>query len=428
MITNGNNNSTPQASAQESPGSTHSNGVADVKLKRVLGLSLLVFYGVGVTIGAGIFALIGEVVKVAGDLAPAAFLLAGIIAGATALSYAQLSSVYPRAGGEAIYVTSALGRFFGMAVGYGVTITAIVSSAVIIIAFSGYLGTLLPVSQPLLIISFLLVMAIVASIGVKESVLFAAVITLLEVGTLSVVIFYGADHLADKTTYVKALAVPQDIVTWSVLLSASIVSFFAFIGFEDLVNMAEEAVNPTQTMPRAIIITLAVTIILYVLIALIAIAIPDRESLINSSAPLATIFESVTGLSGKPVSAMASIAMVNGVLVQIVMASRVIYGMTSEGLAPKALGVLNHSRQTPVRAIILVTLAIAVLALALPLLRLAQTTSLVTLSVFTLVNIALWRIGSRAQAHPQLIRWRYWGIVGAVLTGGLLVSEIIRLI
>jgi len=271
-----------------------------VTLRRVLGLPLLVFYGVGVTIGAGIFALIGELVKVAGDLAPAAFLLAGLIAGATGISYALLSGVYPRAGGEAIYVNVALGRWLGKAVGYGVTATAIISSAVITLAFAGYLGTLIPIGEPLLVVTVLLLLAIVASIGVKESVMFAATITLLEVGTLLVVIFYGSGHLSDTATYTKALSPPVTAASWSVLFSAAVIAFFAFIGFEDLVNMAEETVSAKSTMPRAIIITLLVTIVLYTLISLIAIALPDRDALVTSSAPLSTLFESVTGYSGKP--------------------------------------------------------------------------------------------------------------------------------
>lgn len=114
----------------------------NVSLRRVLGLPLLVFYGLGVTVGAGIFALIGEVVKIAGDGAMLAFLVAGLIASVTGVSYACLSGEYPRAGGEAVYVNMALGRGFARLVGYGVTLTAIISSAVIALAFSGYLGTL----------------------------------------------------------------------------------------------------------------------------------------------------------------------------------------------------------------------------------------------------------------------------------------------
>jgi len=119
--------------------------------------------------------------------------------------------------------------------------------------------------------------------------------------------------------------------------------------------------------------------------------------------------------------------MINGILVQIVMASRVIYGMAREGLAPEFLGVLNPGRQTPGRATLLVTGLIMALALSLPLVRLAQATSLITLSVFFLVNLALWRIGARPHAAAVLKRWRYWGALGALLSAGLLSVELLRM-
>ena len=366
--------------------------------------------------------------KVAGDAAPMAFLLAGVIAGATAISYALLSSVYPRAGGEAVFVNNAMGNTAARVVGYGVTVTAIISSAVITLSFSGYLGSLIAVPRPVLIIAILVVLSTVASLGVRESVMFAAVITLLEAGTLIVVIIFGSELLTDAAVYAAALTPPDNLAAVSVVLSAAVVSFFAYIGFEDIVNMAEETVNPESTLPRAIIITLVITLALYTLISLIAIGLPDRQALISSDAPLATLFELVTGYSGKPISAMASIAMINGVLVQLVMASRVIYGMTREGLAPGVLGQLHHKRQTPIRAIVLVATLVGLLALAVPLLKLAQATSLVTLSVFLLVNIALWRIGSQPDAKKTLKRWRLWGLFGAVLSGGLLLTEIVRLL
>ena len=400
----------------------------ETKLRRVLNLPLLVFYGVGVTIGAGIFALIGEVVKVAGDFAPMAFIFAGLIAGATGISYAILSAIYPRAGGEAVFVNNALGSGFARLVGYGVTTTALISSAVISLSFSGYLGSILPVPGPILVIGILLILATVAFLGVRESVMFAAVITLLEAGTLVILIFFGSSALADPSVLAKAVTLPASLPAISLVLSASVISFFAYIGFEDIVNMAEETVNPTSTLPLAIVITLGITIVLYTLVSLIAVAMPDREALITSGAPLTTLYESVTGFSGKPVSAMASIAMINGILVQIVMASRVIYGMTKEGLAPAVLGKLDSQRQTPLRAIIVVTTLIAILALAVPLLKLAQATSLVTLVVFLLVNLALWRLGNQNSPHPKLYKWRNWGLFGALLTGGLLLTEVLRLL
>ena len=399
-----------------------------VQLRRALNLPLLVFYGVGVTIGAGIFALIGEVVRVAGDMAPMAFVLAGLIASATGISYAKLSSVYPRAGGEAVYVNNGLGRIPAMLVGYGVTVTAIISSAVISLAFGGYLGTLVPVPEPILVIGVVVILGLIAFLGVRESVIFAAVITLLEVGTLAVVIAIGLPLLAEPAVLIKAVTPPSDIAGWSIVFSAAVVAFFAFIGFEDIVNMAEETVDPRRVMSRAIVITLVITILVYALVALVAVAVPEREALTTSAAPLSTLFELVTGYQGDAVSVMASVAMINGVLVQIVMASRVIYGMTRENLAPAALGKLHPTRRTPFRAIVIVCLLILALALGLPLISLAQATSFVTLSVFTLVNLALFKIGSQPGAELSLYRWRYWGLVGAALSVALLSTEIIRMI
>lgn len=435
------------------------NSDTTTRLRRVINLPLLTFYGVGVTVGAGIFALIGEVLRDAGDHAPLAFLIAGLIAGATGISYAKLATIYPRAGGEAVYAKHGLGSLAAGLVGYGVTVTGVISSAVIAVAFGSYLSTLIPVSPDVLVVAVIVLLATIACLGVRESVVFAAVITLLEVGTLAVVAVLGAPllgdavfselfqsgvmqgdvvqveaiqgeaihresdqakHLPQHHNGVRLFTLPSEIAVWSAVLSTVLLAFFAFVGFEDIVNMAEETKSPERNVPRAVVLTLVITIFIYAIIASIAVLIPDRESITLSAAPMASVFSAVSGRSGAPVSAMASIAMVNGILVQIVMASRVIYGMTREGLAPTALGALHPRRRTPVRAIVLIGAVIIVLALVVPLGTLAKSTSLVILSVFTLVNISLWRIGSRSDAAPLLQRWRWWGIVSAVLCLALL--------
>lgn len=176
-------------------------------------------------------------------------------------------------------------------------------------------------------------------------------------------------------------------------------------------------------MPKAILLTLLITVVLYTLISTIAVALPDQAVVTGSSAPLAALFEAVTGWSNKPIAAIAAIAMVNCILIQIVMASRVIYGMATDDLVPAWLGKIDARRQKPARAVVLVTVCIALLALMLPLVHLAQATSIVTLSVFTLVNLALWRIGRRVDVDPNLRRWRYWGVVAALMSAGLLVTE-----
>jgi APA family basic amino acid/polyamine antiporter len=387
-------------------------------LRRTLTLPLLVFYGVGVTVGAGIFALIGEILGIAGDRAPLAFLLAGLVAGATGYSYALLVRVFPRAGGEAVFVHRGLGRLAGRLVGAGVVATGIVSSAVITLAFAGYAGTLVPVPAPLLVVGIVSLLALVAWWGVRESVVLAAVITVLEVGALAVVVVAGLPLLSDVGGLARVFAPPTDIAALAPVLSAAVIAFFAFIGFEDIENMAEETVDPVRTAPRAILLTLGITMVVYVLLATVAALAPDRQAIAGSPAPVAVLFETLTGLPGETLAAVATVAMINGILVQIVMAARVLYGMAREGLAPSALGALDARHQTPAIATFAVAAAIAALALAFPLLRLAELTSLVTLVVFAMVNLSLFRL---ATAMPQagLGRWRWWGLAAALLCAGM---------
>jgi amino acid transporter len=208
------------------------------------------------------------------------------------------------------------------------------------------------------------------------------------------------------------------------VLAGSFLAFFAFIGFENIVNMAEEAEDATRVIPRAVILTLVLSVAIYALAAAVAAAYADRAALVASKAPLAVLFEGTTGQPGAIVAAMASVAMVNGILVQIVMASRVLYGMAGEGMMPSLLGKVHPRRQTPVAAILLFTLLIGLLALAVPLVRLAETTSFMILAIFTLVNISLFLIGRRPGAPARLRRWRWAGLVGAVISLGLILSEL----
>ncbi len=393
------------------------------KLRRTLNTPLLVFYGIGVTIGAGIFALIGEVLTLAGDQAPLSFLIAGIVAGMTGLSYALLSRIFPRAGGEAVFVNNGLGPMAARLAGYGIVVTAIISSAVISIAFSGYLLVFINTPAQLIITLLIVVLSAIAAIGVIQSVFFAAIITLAEVGILVVVAAAGFPLVAESPHWLVTGFAPNNLAALSGILSGALLAFFAFIGFEDIENMAEETHNPSHVLPRAIFWTLGITVLVYLSISLVAIAAPDRQSLLDSDAPMATLFEAVTGLDGRPVAAVATIAMVNGILIQIVMASRVLYGMANEGLAPKLLGKVNAKTRTPVRATALVAISIIVLALLFPIARLAAVTSIVTLSVFAMVNLSLARIGRRHE-DTLLKRFHLWGYLGMAMSIGLILYNL----
>jgi basic amino acid/polyamine antiporter, APA family len=384
-------------------------------LRRALSLPWLVFYGVGVTIGAGIFALIGEIVTVSGDHAPLAFLVAGLVAAITGLSYAILATAYPRAAGEAIFVKLGLGEMAGRIIGLGVVASAITSSAVIGLAFARYVASFASIPEAILVIAVLAILGGIAMVGVRVSVGVAALITLLEVGTLVVIIIGGFPTMAEMENLSRVVAIPSDTAAWMPVFSGAFLAFFAFIGFEDIENM----------VPFAIILTLVISIAIYMLVAAVAAALPDRAALTASKAPLATLFELTTGLSSAPIAVMASIAMINGILVQLVMASRVLYGMAREDMLPSWLGVVHPKRRTPVRATALTVIVIAAFAVLVPFLRLAEVTSLVVLVVFACVNLSLFLIGRRAKAPATVRRFRHLGLAGAAVALGLVAAEVL---
>ncbi|MDH4169941.1 MAG: amino acid permease [Acidimicrobiia bacterium] len=387
-------------------------------LDRTVTLPALVFYGLGVTIGAGIFALIGEILGLAGDNAPLSFLVAGILAGFTGVSYMILVGTFPRAGGEAVFVTRGLGPAAGRVAGLAVIITGIVTGAVVALAFAGYIASLVAVPERITAIALVIVLSVVAWWGVRESVILAAVVTLLEVGILVVVIVSGFDLLDTPNLASDAFVPSLDTAAMSPILAGSVIAFFAFVGFENIANLAEETINPKRTAPIAIVTVLIVSVVLYVLLSLVAVAAPDRAAIAESSAPMATLFEQVSGRDSGLVAVIAAIAMLNGILIQVVMASRVLYGMAREELLPSFFARVDATRQTPARATVIVAAAIIALILSFPLVQLAKITSLVTLAVFSLVNIALFVLGRRKEVTAVGLS-RFVGLIGAVLCAAL---------
>jgi amino acid transporter len=404
---------------------TATNSTPKPALRRALGLPLLVFYGVGVTIGAGIFALIGEVLAIAGDHAVWSFVVAGCVAAFTGFSYVLLAGAYPRAAGEAVFVKTGMGSAAGRVVGYAVVAVAITSSAVIALAFARYLQSFTGIDPSLSVVAIIAMIAVIAAMGVKESVVIAAVITVLEVGTLLIVIAVNGSIFTEGEAIARAIAPPLSQSAWASVGAGAFLAFFAFIGFEDIENMAEETHDPQRTVPLAIILTLVISVAIYSAVAVVAAAIPGRAEITNSAAPLAVLFERATGTSGAPVAMMATIAMVNGILVQIVMAARVLYGMARENLVPDWIGDVHATRQTPVRATMAIALAVLVLALFVPLLRLAELTSLVMLLVFAAVNASLYLIGCKRHAPPRLRTWRWWGTAGCIISLALAAAQLL---
>lgn len=367
-----------------------------VSLRRSISLPLLVLYGLGTTIGAGIYALMGAVAGAAGMHAWLAFATASLLVAASAASFAELAARYPRSAGEAVYVREGLGSSgLATAVGLLVVLAGCVSSATIANAFVGYLGAVVEVPRALGIAVFVGLLGGIAFWGVRESVWVAAVVTLLEVAGLVLVVIFAADALADLPRRAAELAPPSQGGAWYGIFAASFLAFYAFIGFEDMVNMAEEVRDVRRTLPLAIFVTLAVTTLLYVLLALVAVLSVAPAELAASDAPLVSIYERVGGPFPDALAAIGVIAMGNGALIQLIMASRVLYGLADQGALPRVLGRVHSRTRTPHWATAAGAGLVLVLALGFPLASLAHATSVITLVVFGLVNLALLRLQAR---------------------------------
>lgn len=396
-------------------------------LRRSLSLTQVTLYGVGTTVGAGIYALIGELAGVAGVHMPVAFLVAAVLVGFSALSFAELAARYPHAAGEATYVRAGFSlTWLARLIGLMVVAAGLVSSATIVNGFVGYLSTFVTVSPWFAICGIMLMLTIICIWGIGQSVSIAGLITVLEVGGLLLVIWSGGDRLAELPARIGEFVPSLDGAVWASIMAGSFLAFYAFIGFEDMVNVAEEVRDVERTLPRAIMLTLIVTVLLYVSVAVIAVLNVPVADLRASPAPLALLYER-TGGSPQLLSAIAVLAVINGALVQMIMASRVLYGLARQALLPSWLGQVHPRLQTPVNATLLVAAIILVSALAFDLVGLARATSYLTLTVFAAVNLSLIRIRmSRADSGAPL-KYPLWipGI-GFLVSVGFLLSEMYR--
>jgi len=357
-------------------------------LNRTLSLAQATLYGLGVTIGAGIYVLIGAAAARSAMSAPIAFLLAAVVMSLTAASFAELVGRVPVAAGEAAYARVAFNSD-ALATAVGLFVVC-------------YLSVFVGLPKSVLVTIVVFAMGAVAAWGIKESVLFAGALTLIETAGLVLIVVTGILFVPDLfSRFAEALpsfAVPG---TTSALLSTTLLAVFAFIGFESLANVAEEVRDPATTLPKAIFLTLVISTILYMLVIWVALVAVPLPELINSSAPLALVFERVTGASPRIMSAIALIATLNGIVVQIIMASRVLYGLGRQGQLPSIFGKVNARSRTPTLATAVTVALVLLFALFLPLHELADLASRLTLLVFAMANLSLAWIKRRGDAPPE---------------------------
>lgn len=407
---------------------SNTQGMPPPTLRRAISLPLLVFYGLGVTIGAGIYVLVGATVAQAGIYAPVSFLVAAFVMLFSASSFGELSGRFPQSAGEAAYVEAAF-RIPSLTVLTGALLLAAgtISAAAIAVGCAGYVALLVPLPLWMIIALTVLFSGFIAAWGIVESVRFSAVLTVVEVLGLVVVVIAGIWYQPDIIIALPTVfPQPSDTPALTSIGVASLLAFFAFIGFDGMVNVVEETENPARNMPMGIFITLMITTLLYFSVATVAVLLLPLDDLGQSAAPISLLYKSLTGMSPTAITLIAIAATLNGVVIQAILSARIIYGMANVGRLPKGLAQLDARTRTPLLATGLVTVGTLAFALLFPINILAERTSQVVLVVFILINLALLRIKWRGDPAPDgiLIVPAIIPVIGLVTCVAMLVGPI----
>jgi APA family basic amino acid/polyamine antiporter len=369
------------------------------QLVRAIGFWMLTAYGVGDILGAGIYALVGEIAAVAGSLSWLSFLLAGVVAGLTGLTYAELGSRFPYSGGEAYFVQQALKRpRLSFLTGWLVFCSGLVSLATIARAFAAYASHLVPNVPESLLVAFLVtVLSVIAFVGIRISSSANAVCTAIEstgllivAGAAFVWLAAGVEATALDTARVDTARSDTEFSDLTHVLQGAALAFFAFIGFEDIVNLAEEVRDPQRTVPRALLTSLVIAIAIYVAVVLSATQVVAPQTLATANAPLLSVVEiSWPKFPLGVFSVIALFAVANTGLANFVTSSRLIFGMSRQNLLPHWFGHINSRTHTPDLAIAACSVIGVGLALFGSLGQLAGATSCLILLIFALMNLSL---------------------------------------
>ena len=392
-------------------------------LARHMGLFSLVVYGVGDMVGAGIYGTIGVAAGFLGNAVWLSFVISMVAALLTGLSYASLGSRYPRAGGAAYITQRAYGfPFLSYAVGLAVAASGLTSMAAGANVFAQTLSSsFLPIPPALAVILFVLLMAGINLAGIRESMWANLICTIVEVGGLVFVIVVGARYWG-SVDYLQPPA--GGTLTPAVLLSGAVLTFYAFIGFEDMLNVSEEVKNPERNLPLGIIFAVSIVTLLYIAVSITAVSVVDASYLADPQrgAPLAQITAKAAPWLPKWVyGAITLFAVGNTALLNYVMGSRLLYGMARQGLVPARLGHVHGKTRTPHVAIAVLSALVLILAFSGDIKELASSTSLLLLTCFCLINSALLVLKYRKDEPPGQfeVPW-FVPTLGAVVCAGLI--------
>jgi amino acid transporter len=368
-------------------------GPEDSGLRRAITPALLLFFIVGDILGGGIYARVGQVAGETGGAIWVAFLVALVMASFTAGSYAELVGKYPRAGGAGLYVHRAFGHpFLSFVVAFAVVASGIASASALARAFGGdYLSAFVDVPVVLTALALVVLIAAVNLRGIEESVKINVVFTLVEMGGLLLIVVVAAVAIAGGDAESgRAFDFKEDASHLGVALAGAAIAFYALIGFEDSVNVAEETQEPARTYPKALFGALAIAGTLYLLVTIGAsMVVPTDDLAASSGALLEVIRQGPLDIPEKLFAAIGLLALSNGALINMIMASRLLYGMAQEGVVPGPFAKVLPSRRTPWFAIAFTSAIAAVLVATGDLGSLADTTVALLVVVFGIVNVCV---------------------------------------
>ncbi|ADB72894.1 APC family permease [Geodermatophilus obscurus] len=423
----------------------------DTRLRRAVTGPLLFLFILGDVLGAGVYALAGRVAAEVGGAIWVPLLVALLLALLTAASYAELATKYPRAGGSAVYAERAFRQpLVAFLVGFCMLAAGVTSAAGLALAFAGdYLGVFLDVPATPAALVFLLLVALLNARGIRESLRANLVMTLVEVSGLVLVVVLAALVLGRGDGDLgRTVEFPPGVAPASAVLAAALLAYYSFVGFETSANLAEEVRDVRRVYPRALFGALLTAGVVYVLVGLAASVVLPPEELAASTGPLLEVVRAAdAGIPDQLFSAVALVAVANGALLTMIMASRMAYGMAEQRLLPAVLGRVLPDRRTPWVAIAVTTLVAMALTLVGDLSTLANTVVLLLLFVFLSTNTAVLvlrrdRVAAEHFHAPTvlpvlgtasclLLLWQQeaqvWGLAALLIAGGVVLYAVTRL-
>ncbi len=365
-------------------------------LRRDLGFFEATAAGVGIIVGAGIYVLIGAAAGHAGNAVWLSFIISAFVAFLTGLSYAELSSIYTEDSGEYSYIEHNFSKRTAFIVGYLVILSLIIGAAAVSLGFAGYLNNLIGFNNTIITaIIAILVFSIINFIGIKQSMKVNLLFTALSILGLLMIIMFSLPRFGSVDYFVM----PKD---FSGVLKAASLIFFAYIGFESVIKLTEETKNPRKTIPLALLSSLGISTVFYILVAFSAISVIGWERLSLSSAPLAEVAQALMGKNVYfIVSLIAIVSTGNTIIMSLIALSRMLYSMSQDYVKLKFISRINKFTKTPYIAVIISGFLTVAFVFFGNIETVAEITNFSIFIVFSIVNLAL--IKSRYKQHKHEI-------------------------